>query len=72
VTSENYTADGRRIAKVPSMMNDKGQIECPGCGCMDFEVTNTYPWIDGVRRRRKACTHCRLSFYTEERLVKSD
>lgn len=43
-------------------------LECPKCGCADFEVSNTRP-KNGYVWRRKRCLNCGTKVTTSERIV---
>ena len=54
----------RRVVKMPTNVDENGYPVCPECGCNRSEVTHTYPWKKGKRRRRRECDNCKLTFFT--------
>ena len=56
----------RRIVQLPDHLDKDGVLTCPKCGCQDFEVTHTYPWSNGQKRRRRVCTNCGRPITTVE------
>ena len=56
---------GRRVYSMPpSNMDEDGVPTCPECGCTDTRVENSYPFKEGLKRRRRVCNHCQLPFHT--------
>lgn len=51
---------------LPTNTDSQGYPVCPWCGFNRSEVTHTYPWIDGVRVRRRVCKFCEKSFTTTQ------
>jgi hypothetical protein len=53
--------------------NPRGGLECPKCGCKDFEIYKTIKH-DAVRFRYKSCRHCgqkvMTSTHSVERIVR--
>ena len=43
-----------------------GPPTCPGCGCTNVRVTNTWRLRDGTIRRLKRCRHCGWVTHTTE------
>lgn len=62
----------RRDVSMATNLDADGLPVCPHCGCNRSEVTNTYPWSNGKRRRRRECEHCRMSFYTLQEQEKTE
>lgn len=56
----------RRVAKMPTFLDEHGVLTCPDCGCQDFKITHTRAWNDGKKSRRRECTHCGKSVTTYE------
>lgn len=65
--SETLDGKPRRDVDFPSNLNVSGDPICPGCGCNASTVLNTYPWKDGIRRRRRQCDHCLEPFFTKQK-----
>lgn len=63
---DDLTEDGRRIFKLPSILNADGVPTCPDCGCQDFRVTNSLHWEAGQKRRYRVCRHCGYKIRTRE------
>lgn len=63
--NEHEYNGNRRIVKLPDYLQD-GIPTCPKCGCQHFEVSHTYPWGNGMKRRRRVCQHCSWPIMTYE------
>jgi len=56
---------GHRVFVLPKYEDADGRLTCPGCGCQDFRVENSYSWIFGKPRWRK-CRNCGWRIRTKE------
>jgi len=59
-------SEERKVVKVPDYLDAQGVLTCPGCGCQEIRVVNSYQWSDGKKRRRRVCSHCQLPITTIE------
>jgi len=59
-------SEERKVVQLPDYLDADGVLTCPGCGCQEFRVVNSYQWSDGKKRRRRVCSHCQLPITTIE------
>ncbi len=50
-------------------VNVEGVPTCPQCGCHEFSVRDSEPWMNGAKPRYRVCDQCGLPAKTEEKFV---